>query len=152
LGGRPPVVDLEAERALAELLAEAARAPAGSPRIRSAHDLSEGGLAQALVEACLIGGLGADISLAGIRLGGESAPADPFVALFAESSARVLLSVPPEQVGAVTDAAAARGVPVTRLGTVTSPSGDVRVENLGTVGKVGLIRAWEGTLPSLYGP
>jgi phosphoribosylformylglycinamidine synthase len=154
LGGRPPSVDLEAERALAELLAEAARARSGggSPSIRSAHDLSDGGLAQALVEACLIGGFGADVDLAGVRLPGVTGPADPFVALFAESSARVLLSVPAEQVTAVTGAAEARGIPVTPLGTVTSRSGDLRVENLGTVDRAGLDRAWGGTLPRLYGP
>jgi len=49
LGGRPPAVDLDAERRLAELLAAAAAA--GLPA--AAHDLSDGGLAQALVECCL---------------------------------------------------------------------------------------------------
>ena len=45
LGGLPPQVDLPAEKALAELLADAV-----GP-LTSAHDLSDGGLAQALVEA-----------------------------------------------------------------------------------------------------
>ena len=94
LGGRPPVVDLEAERALATLLKEAAQAK----EIASAHDLSDGGLAQALVEACLIGGdadpqgVGAEVSL----------PGEPFVQLFSESSARVLISVPANSVTALT--------------------------------------------------
>ena len=51
LGGLPPVVDLAAEKSLAELL----RAAGGSVRAcsPSAHDLSDGGLSQALVESAL---------------------------------------------------------------------------------------------------
>ena len=49
LGGLPPAVDLAAERALARLLADAAC----DAVVTSAHDLSDGGLAQALAEACL---------------------------------------------------------------------------------------------------
>ena len=49
LGGLPPRVDLAAEKALAALLVDAGRAGL----LTSAHDLSDGGLAQALVEAVL---------------------------------------------------------------------------------------------------
>ena len=52
LGGRPPAVDLDAERRLARLLAAAA----ADGFLTGAHDLSDGGLAQALVESCLVGG------------------------------------------------------------------------------------------------
>ena len=45
LGGLPPRVDLAAEKSLAELLREAVGL------VTSAHDLADGGLAQALVEA-----------------------------------------------------------------------------------------------------
>ena len=70
-----------AERALAELLAGCA----ADALVTGAHDLSEGGLAQALVEACVIGRRGARVEL----------PAgDPFVTLFSESTARVLVAVP----------------------------------------------------------
>src|SRR5699024_100908 len=44
LGGRPPEVDLEREKALAGLL----HAAAFEGLVTSAHDLSDGGLAQAL--------------------------------------------------------------------------------------------------------
>ncbi|MBO0878476.1 MAG: phosphoribosylformylglycinamidine synthase subunit PurL, partial [Pseudonocardia sp.] len=80
LGGHPPRVELVAERALASVLTTAA--PAGE--LSSAHDLSDGGLAQALVEACLIGRRGAEVRLPEGQ--------DPFVALFAESAARALVS------------------------------------------------------------
>src|SRR6202034_354935 len=78
LGGRPPAVDLEAERKLAALITAAA----GARVLASAHDLSDGGLAIALAEACLHGGRGCEISL----------PGDPFTALLSESSARALVS------------------------------------------------------------
>ncbi len=61
LGGHPPVVDFDAEIALAGLLHEA------TGLISAAHDLSDGGLAQALVESCLRGGRGARITLPGGR-------------------------------------------------------------------------------------
>ena len=57
LGGRPPQVDLVAERDLARLLADLVGVAT------SAHDLSDGGLAQALAEACLVGGVGATVAL-----------------------------------------------------------------------------------------
>ena len=59
LGGRPPKVDLAAERLLAEILLAGSR----DGMISAAHDLSEGGLAQTLVEMCLVGEVGARIVL-----------------------------------------------------------------------------------------
>ena len=55
LGGRPPAVDLAAERALAAVLAAAAE----DGLLAAAHDLSDGGLAVALAECCLRGQAGA---------------------------------------------------------------------------------------------
>ncbi|MGH3329294.1 MAG: phosphoribosylformylglycinamidine synthase subunit PurL, partial [Streptomycetales bacterium] len=54
LGGQPPRVDLARERALAEVLVAGSR----EGLLAAAHDLSDGGLAQALVEGCLRGGPG----------------------------------------------------------------------------------------------
>src|SRR4029079_17502331 len=70
LGGTPPPVDLAAEQALGAVLRTAP--------LRSAHDLSDGGLAQALVECCLRRDRGATVAVDG----------DPFVALFSESATR----------------------------------------------------------------
>src|SRR5688500_2612393 len=53
--GRPPAVDLEAEARLARLL----RKLIADGCLSTAHDLSEGGLAVALAEAAMGGGLGA---------------------------------------------------------------------------------------------
>ena len=68
LGGRPPAVDLEAERLLGEILVAGSR----DGMISAAHDLSEGGLAQTLVEMCLSGQSGARIVLP------DDVAADPF--------------------------------------------------------------------------
>ncbi len=110
LGGRPPRVDLDAERALADVLV----AGAARELIAAAHDLSDGGLAQALVESCLRGGRGARISL--------PAGLDPFVALFSESSARAVVAVSPANAAAFERLASESGVPLARVGVT---GGDV---------------------------
>jgi phosphoribosylformylglycinamidine synthase subunit PurL len=109
LGGRPPAVDLDAERRLATVLVEAAR----DGVVSAAHDLSDGGLAQALVESCLRGGRGARVAL-------PEAPGaiDAFVALFSESAARAVVTVAPDDAGRLTALAAAHRVDLTELGTV----------------------------------
>ena len=57
LGGVPPQVDLAREKLLAEVLAAASR----DGLVSAAHDLSEGGLIQAVVEAALTGETGCRI-------------------------------------------------------------------------------------------
>jgi phosphoribosylformylglycinamidine synthase len=141
LGGRPPVVDLAAEQRLCDLLADAA----ADRRLTGSHDLSEGGLAQALVEACLTGRRGARIDVLA-----ELAPAvDPFVALFAESAGRVLVTVDPADLARFLERAAAAGVPARRIGTTGGASLD-----LGDIAPLPLAElrsAVEGTLPALFG-
>ena len=86
-GARPPRAaarrrsTCEAERALAEVLV----AGPASGCSRAAHDLSDGGLAQTLVEMAA-----AARHRRGRRLPGG---ADPFVALFSESTARAVVAV-----------------------------------------------------------
>ncbi len=133
LGGRPPQVRLEAERALAGLLAEVCRQSLAA----TAHDLSEGGLAQALAEACLIGDVGATVRL----------PGDPFVALFSESSARAVVGTADGQ--AVLALASTHGVPAAVIGETGGTS--FAVEGLFAVGLDELRAQWEGTLPALFG-
>ena len=100
LGGRPPAVRLEAEKALASLLVRAAE----HHLISAAHDLSEGGLAQALVEAVLLNEVGATVSLHG----------DAFTALFSESAARAIVTTDDPE--AVLELAADLDVAATLLG------------------------------------
>lgn len=59
LGGLPPAVDLAREKLLADVLSAASR----DGLVSAAHDLSEGGLAQAIVEAALAGETGCRIVL-----------------------------------------------------------------------------------------
>ena len=110
LGGRPPIVDLAAERALAEVLIAAVRG--GS--ITSAHDLSDGGLAIALAESVMRYGVGASIDLAPITSRDD---VDTFTALFSESTARALVTVAgEEQLARIVSLAAEHGVEVARIG------------------------------------
>jgi len=111
LGGMPPVVDLAAEKVLADLLVDASRGHLAA----AAHDLSEGGLAQGLVEACLRFGVGARIQLDEVcRRDGV----DVFTALFSESAGRVVVAVRPEDEARFADRCAAAGYPQARIGVV----------------------------------
>jgi phosphoribosylformylglycinamidine synthase len=139
LGGLPPAVDLAAEQRLAGVLQEAGRVG----HLASAHDLSEGGLAQALVEACLRRGYGAQITLPE----GES----PFVQLFSESTGRALVSVRRGQEVAFTALAAERGVPCTVLGTVRVAESPLTVDGLFEIPLDELREAWTATLPAALG-
>lgn len=133
LGGRPPRVDLGAERALAELL------HAGVGLLTSAHDLSDGGLAQSLVEGSLRHRVGARVAL----------DTDVFVALFSESAARVLVTVPAADVDRLTALTAAHGVPLTELGET---GGDALVvEGHLDLPLAELHAAWTATLPAALG-
>jgi len=136
LGGLPPRVDLAAERALARVLVEAG----GGGLLSSAHDLSDGGLAQALVESCLRRGVGVEVSLEG----------DPFLELFSESTGRVLVSVAPSARAAVDDLCAEHRVPVRRLGVTTGAGADAALDVVGqfTLPLRRLRAAWAATLPA----
>jgi phosphoribosylformylglycinamidine synthase len=116
LGGRPPRVDLNRERVLAEVLIAGSR----DGMLSAAHDLSDGGLAQAVVESCLRGGHGARLVLP--ETDADGAPLDPFVALFSESAGRAVVAVPRSEELRFTDMCVARGLPVARVGVV---DGDV---------------------------
>ncbi|MCW2581360.1 MAG: purL, partial [Klenkia sp.] len=132
LGGLPPRLDLDAERALGELLADLA----DDGLVSSAHDLSDGGLAQALTESALRYGVGATVSVQG----------DPTAALFGESVARAVVST--SDPATVVSAARGRGVPVTELGTTGGAA--LVVEGVLELPLDELRTAWSTTLPALF--
>jgi phosphoribosylformylglycinamidine synthase subunit PurL len=132
LGGLPPRLDLDAERALGGLLASLA----ADGLVSSAHDLSDGGLAQALTESTLRYGVGATVSVDG----------DPTAALFGESVARAVVTT--ADAAAVLAAAQAAGVPVTELGTTGGEA--LVVEGLLELPLDELHTAWSTTLPTLF--
>ncbi len=107
VGGMPPMPNLDAERRLSRVLVAASR----TRLLSSAHDLSDGGLAQAVVESCLRNDMGAVIRLP---------HHDPTVALFSESVARALVSLPFDSVDELESLCAEHGVPCRRIGTVTA--------------------------------
>ena len=139
LGGRPPAVDLAHERRLAGLLAAAA----ADGTLTGSHDLSDGGLAQGLVEAALAGNRGARIDLAPVH-------DDVFSALFAESAGRVLVTVGAAGADAFLARAAEAGVPATRIGDTGGRS--LVLDAVGELVLDELRTAWEGTLPARFGP
>jgi phosphoribosylformylglycinamidine synthase len=113
-----PEVDINAVRAAQIAVRDAVRAGI----LSSAHDIAEGGLAVALAECCLAGGLGAEIEL----LDAPPEPAtvaaldrealtgvQPLVILFGESPGGFLVSGEETSLGEL-----AAGAPVRRIGAV----------------------------------
>jgi len=107
--GPLPRLDLDLERRLQGLLLGLLQDDAHL--VKSAHDVSEGGLAVALAECCVAGD-GAQIG-ARIELPGSERPA---VALFGEAPSRVIVTVKGDLVNDVLAAASAAGVPASVLG------------------------------------
>ena len=141
LGGLPPMVDLSRERQLADILVAGSR----DGMITAAHDVSDGGLAQTIVEMALRSGTGARIFLPD--------DLDPFVALFAESAGRAVVVVPRSEELRFTDMCVARYVPVARIGVVDGVGKDavLDVQGLFSVDLADLNAAAEATLPALFG-
>ncbi|MFD8071949.1 phosphoribosylformylglycinamidine synthase subunit PurL [Streptomyces sp. NPDC059718] len=135
LGGLPPAVDLEREKLLGEILISASR----DGMVDAAHDLSDGGLVQAVVESCLRGGNGARLVVPdGL---------DPFVLLFSESAGRAVVSVPRSEELRFTDMCGARGLPATRIGVVDGDA--VELQGEFSIPLDELRTAYEGTIPAL---
>ncbi len=148
LGGRPPAVDLAQERRLAQLL----HAGAQQSLLASAHDLSDGGLAQALADGVLRFGIGARVWLDELM---ERDGVDAASALFSESAGRVLVTVPREDDVRFRGLCEGRGYPVLRIGvTDASPAGDneLEVQGLFRIPVPELRALSQGTLPAAFGP
>jgi len=134
VSGAPPWIDLGFEKRLQAFLLGAAE----DGLLRSAHDVSEGGLAVALAECCLASGksLGARIDLEqGMRSD---------VLLFGESQSRVIVSLDRAQWTRLRDRAQRDGIPVEEIGEV----GGARLEigNWIDLTIDELRAAWEGAL------
>ncbi|MEE4023474.1 phosphoribosylformylglycinamidine synthase subunit PurL [Gordonia sp. PKS22-38] len=139
LGGVPPQVDLAHERLLAEIMVAASR----DGLVSAAHDLSEGGLFQAVVESALAGETGCRILL--------PEGADPFVWLFSESAGRAVVAVPRTEESRFSSMLDARRMPWTRIGVVDQGSDSVTVQDQFDVTLAELRATHEGTLPKLFG-
>ena len=105
VSGRPPALDLDAEARLHRALVACARADL----VSSSHDVSDGGLAVALAESAIAGGVG-------FTVGVPSDGASPHLALFSESASRAIVTARAGRESDVENVAATHQVPITRLG------------------------------------
>ena len=135
LSGLPPQVDLANEARLAEFFA------GNAAGIAAAHDLSEGGLSQAVFELLLGSDKGAELNLDGVH-------EDAFTALFSESASRVLVAVTSDRAEAAVERATSAGIPVAVLGETVN-DGVLRVAGQ-EVQVAELAGAWAATMPSHF--
>lgn len=104
-GGQVPRIDLEAEEDLLNLV----RILISKRLLSSCSGLSEGGIAVGLADACVLGDIGAEVTLGGMRL-------DHY--LFSESGARMLVSFSPSDLAEVEAMASAGNVQLSVIGKV----------------------------------
>jgi len=130
VAGRPPRLDIEAEKRAQAAVMEAA----GDRLLCSAHDLSDGGLAVAIAESALIGGIG--VRCEGLDLS--------TMGLFSESQSRFLVTSRPRDVDALESTARRLQVPFQRIGVV---GGDQLSLGAGiSVALADARQAWENAL------
>jgi len=151
LGGLPPVLDLQAEKTLAEILVAGSR----DGMLSAAHDVSDGGVVQTLAEMAMRSNIGARVWVPDNL--------DPFVFLWSESATRAVVVVPRSEELRFSEMCAARNFEATRIGVVDSGQGaeqgcDDQV--LAIDGIYGSTVVWplgelrslsEATLPALFG-
>lgn len=147
LGGLPPAIDLALEQTLSQILVAASR----DGLIDAAHDVSDGGIMQALVEMALRSGTGARVWVPDNL--------DPFVFAYSESATRAVVVVARSEEQRFIDMCAARNFPAARIGVVDSEaaaSPSLVVD--GVYGEVLTLTLSEladkhfGTLPAIFGP
>ena len=145
LGGLPPHVNFDNEKALAGLLSSAAH----QGLVTSAHDLSTGGLIQSLTEACLRRRVGARVWLGEVQ---ERDGIDMVTALFSESQARAIVSVAREDDVKFQGLCKGRGVPVLRIGVTDAAQDALEIADVGTFTLDELHSLHESRLPDAFGP
>lgn len=128
VGGPPPGLDIDAERRLVGLLVAAV---AGG-LVRSAHDLSSGGLAIALAESALTGRLGFAVDVEG---------PEPHRALFCESPSRAVVSCSQDDLPGLLELAAGHRVAARVIGETGGPALDYGAV---TCDLAAALDAWEG--------
>ena len=143
LGGLPPVLDLNAEMTLAEILVAGSR----EGLFAAAHDVSEGGIAQSIAEMAMRSGVGVRLEV--------PAGLDAFTFLWSESATRAVVVVSQDRNDEFLAICETKGFPVTKIGVVDSLSS--RVELAGVFGDTialdieELSAISEETLPRLFG-
>jgi phosphoribosylformylglycinamidine synthase II len=140
-GTRLEPIDLNREKALVEALVAAA----AQGLINSAHDVSEGGLAAALTEACCNSKLvfGAEVDHDCGELGSAAF-------LFGEGASSVILSASEQDVDRVRDIFAGYGLECLVIGTVTTQP-RLRIGSVIDEDTTELLRIYEQALPKRLG-
>lgn len=109
IAGAPPSIDLALEAAVQAAVRDAIAGDLAA----AAHDCSEGGLAVALAESAMIGGVGGHFDLCALV---EANEGRLDVALFGEAASRVVLQAKPGGEAALEAHLAERNVPFRRVG------------------------------------
>jgi phosphoribosylformylglycinamidine synthase len=145
LGGLPPQLNLSDEKSLSLLVQGAAL----EGLLMSAHDLSDGGLAQALAECVTRFGIGARVWLDEIV---ERDGVDLTSALFSESTARAIVTVPREDDVKFVGLCEARGFPVLRIGVtdLRGPEAALTIQDVFTVPVAEIRERSNATLPHYF--
>jgi phosphoribosylformylglycinamidine synthase II len=136
VAGAPPALDLAAEKKLIDCLVKLASERA----IRSAHDVSEGGLAVTLAECCF-GSATDDGACLSAEMNIDLADGPAEAALFGERGGRVVASVSPASLARVTAITAQYKVRATQIGIVTRGAFRIQYKGApviqGSVGQTG---------------
>jgi phosphoribosylformylglycinamidine synthase subunit PurL len=146
IAGVPPDIDLNAEKALQQLLVSASR----EGLLQSAHDCAEGGLAVTLAECAFgTGGIGLTVDVPAVVAPAAWVPA---ATLFSETASRVVVSVGHEKLDALLDRARVFGVPARDIGATGTgrisvsidgqPVIDIAVDDAETI--------WDSTLEKYF--
>src|SRR5271166_2782788 len=133
--GAPPPVDLAAERRNGEFVASLI----AEGRVTAAQDLSDGGLAVALAEMAMAGGIGASVEAEG--------PEHAF--FFGEDQGRYALTAAPAETSGIVEAAARAGAPIARIGVTGGDA--LKLGRAEAVGLSALRAAHESWLPDFMG-
>jgi phosphoribosylformylglycinamidine synthase II len=142
LGGHPPAVDLEAEKALAGVLVRASSARL----VAAAREVVEGGLAAAVALGALRYGVGVRVSIDEVVAGGVTTAQ----AWLSESQGRAVVAVSPVGEARFIELCVERGVPAVRIGE-TCDSGQIEVTGQFTLPLDEAKAVWEAPLPARFG-
>ncbi|MDQ3929758.1 MAG: phosphoribosylformylglycinamidine synthase subunit PurL, partial [Chloroflexota bacterium] len=138
--GMPPPVDLKVERKVQQVCREGIRLG----MVGAAHDCSDGGLAVALAEGCIAGGVGASIRLDELERMHPGLRSD--VLLFAEEPSRIIVTLPLGNWDGLMELASSMGVSLCRLGETRGESLDVErgEHQLVSLPMLEVAAAWQG--------
>jgi phosphoribosylformylglycinamidine synthase len=144
--GAPHSVDLTSEAELHRRLAALSKAGL----IHAARDVSDGGIAVALAEACFARNTGVDVQL----IGYPDLPVLP--RLFGEEPTRVLIACAPEEASRIQQIFSGGNPGIWPIGTVTDGSFRIRLQEEGRAENTAIINtsvrdlrdSWSGAMPS----